>query len=51
MSPSCADSETSWSHSVFSCFFIAEEVDGVGDKESEDAKRLPLRCACFMDEF
>ena len=35
---------------LFSCFFIAEEVDGVGDKGSEDAKRLPLRCACFMDE-
>jgi hypothetical protein len=50
MSPSCADSEISWSYSVFSCFFIAEEVDGGGDKGSEDAKRLPLTCACFMDE-
>ena len=33
-----------------SCFFIAEEVDGVGHNGSEDAKRLPLKCACFMDE-
>jgi hypothetical protein len=50
MSPSCADSETSWSYSVFSCFFTAEKVEGVGDKGSEDAKRLPLGCASFMDE-
>jgi len=50
MSPSCADSQTSGYYSVFFFFFIAEEVDGVGDKGSEDAKSLPLRCACFMDE-
>jgi hypothetical protein len=33
----------SWSSSIFSGFFIAEEVDGVGDKGSRDITTVDVQ--------
>ena len=43
ISPSSAGSESSGPSSMFSGVFIAEEVDGVGDKGSGDATVVDVR--------